>query len=81
AEFGSQRDMERILAGAPWMVGKYSILLQEYDGKLTATDVKFERVELWARLLNLPIGWMNRARGSRAMDMIGKVIQMDVDRD
>ncbi|XP_066379288.1 uncharacterized protein [Miscanthus floridulus] len=80
-EFGSPRDMERVLAGSPWMVGKYSVLLQEYDEKLTAADVKFDRVELWARILNLPLGWMNRSRGSRAMDLIGRVIQMDVDGD
>lgn len=81
AEFGSARDMNRVLTGSPWMVGRYSVLLQEYDEKLTPTEINFDRVELWVRILNLPLGWMNRARGSRALDLIGRVIQMDVDKD
>jgi hypothetical protein len=81
AEFGSPRDMERVLLGAPWMVKKYAVLLQEFDGTLSATDIVFDRMELWARIINLPLGWMNRARGSRAMEMIGRVLVMDVDKD
>ena len=63
------------------MVGRYSILLQEYDEKLSPAEIKFDRVELWVCIINLPLGWMNRTRGSRAisMDLIGNVIQMDVD--
>jgi len=81
AEFGCARDMERILAGSPWTVGRYSILLQEYDEKLSPDEINFDRVELWVRILNLPLGWMNRSRGSRAMDLIGNVVRLDVDAD
>lgn len=81
AEFGSPRDMERVLLGSPWMVKKYAVLLQEFDVTLSATDIVFDRMELWARIINLPLGWMNRARGSRAMEMIGRVLVMDVDKD
>ncbi|XP_021321392.1 uncharacterized protein LOC8058002 [Sorghum bicolor] len=80
-EFGSARDKERVLGGSPWMVGKYSVLLQEYDEKLCAADIKFDRLDLWVRILNLPLGWMNRSRGSRAMGLIGQVVEMDVDAD
>ena len=69
------------MVASPWMVGKYSILLKEYDEKLSPAEIVFEHVELWVRILNLPLGWMNRSRGSRAMDLAGKVVQMDVDAD
>lgn len=59
AEFGSQADMERILAGSPWMVGRHAVILKEYDKKLSASEIMFDRMELWARILNLPLGWMN----------------------
>jgi hypothetical protein len=75
AEFGSARDMERVLLGSPWMVRKYAVLLQEYDEKLSASDIVFDRMELWVRILNLPRGWMNRTRGSRAMGIIGQVMK------
>lgn len=80
-EFGSARDMDRVLSGSPWLVGKYSVLFEEYDETLCTADIKFDRIELWVRLLNLPLGWMNRTRGARAMDLIGRVLKMDVDAD
>lgn len=81
AEFGSSADLERVLAGTPWMVGRYAVLLQHYDEKLCASDIIFDRLELWVRILDLPLGWMNQARGSRAMSLIGNVVKMDVDAD
>lgn len=81
AEFGSARDVDRVMQGTPWMVGKYAVLLQEYNEKLTASKLVFDRMELWAQIVDLPLGWMNRARGSRAMGMLGHVLKMDVDDD
>lgn len=80
-EFGSARDMERVLSESPWMVGKYVVLLQDYDARLSASEIVFDRLELWVRVLNLPLGWMNRAKGSRALGLIGNVVKMDVDND
>lgn len=59
AEFGSGRDMERVLLGSPWMVGRYAVLLKEYDATLSASAIVFDRMELWVRILDLPLGWMN----------------------
>ncbi|XP_039851740.1 uncharacterized protein LOC120710142 [Panicum virgatum] len=79
AEFGSGRDMERILSSTPWLFGKYAVLLKEYDETLCASDIVFDRLELWVRVLNLPLGWMNRTKGAKVMSLIGDVIKMDVD--
>jgi hypothetical protein len=38
-------------------------------------------MDIWVRILNLPLGWMNRHRGERAMGLIGTVKKMDVDKD
>ncbi|XP_021321277.1 uncharacterized protein LOC8064944 [Sorghum bicolor] len=81
AEFGSKMDMERILAGSPWMVGRHAVILKQYDERLSASEIVFDRMEIWVRILNLPLGWMNLQRGNRAMGLIGNVIKMDVDRD
>lgn len=80
-EFGCASDLERVLSGSPRMVGRNAILLQNYDEKLSASEIVFDRRELWVRILNLPLGWMNQTRGSRAMSLIGSVIKMDVDAD
>jgi hypothetical protein len=81
AELGSKADMERILASASWMVGKHAVILKEYDEKLSASEIVFDRMEIWVRILNLPLGWMNQQRGTRAMSLIGTMIKMDVDDD
>lgn len=81
AEFGGKVDWDRALGGSPWIVGKYSVLLQEYDEKLSAAEIKFEHIQIWPCLLNLPLGWMNDKRGKKAMDLLGDVIKMDVDSD
>jgi hypothetical protein len=80
-ELGSQADMERVLAGAPWMVGRHALMVKEYDEKLSASKIIFNRMEIWACILNFPLGWMNQQRGSRAMSLIGTMTKMDVDVD
>lgn len=81
AELGSKVEMERILSNAPWMVGRHAVILKEYDECLCASDIVFDRMEIWARIIDLPLGWMNQVRGARAMALIGTVVKMDVDRD
>jgi hypothetical protein len=81
AEFGCGADLERVLGGSPWMGGRYAVLLQQYDEKLISSEIVFDRMELWVRILNLPLGWMNQTRGSRAMGLLSRVVKMDVDPD
>jgi hypothetical protein len=81
AEFGTKADLERVLSGTPWMVGKHAIVLKLYDEKLSASEIVFDRMDIWVRILNLPLGWMNQQRGARVMSLIGSVVKLDVDSD
>lgn len=81
AEFGSGRDLDRVLAGTPWLFGKYTVLLKEYDETLRPSDIVFDLLEMWVRILDLPLGWMNRTKGSKVMGLIGHVTKMDADAD
>lgn len=67
AEFKNQQDMEWALGSSPWMVGKHALILQPYDERLKPTEIRFDRMDIWVRILNLPLGWMNRHRGERAI--------------
>lgn len=80
AEFGHRQDMIYALEGSPWMVRKHAVVLQPYDEKLRPSEISFDKMEMWVRILNLPLGWMNAHRGERAMDLIGNVVKMDVDK-
>jgi hypothetical protein len=81
AEFEFKQDMERALGGSPWLAGKHAVILRDYDENLKPSEICFDRMEIWARIIDLPLGWMNKARGERAMSLIGEVKRMDVDRD
>jgi hypothetical protein len=80
-EFGSKVDLDRVLAGTPWITGKHAIILKEYDEKLKPSEICFDRMDIWVRVLNLPLGWMNEHRGTRVMRLLGEVKAMDVDAD
>lgn len=81
ATFGHPHDRDRALGGSPRMIGKYAVVLQVYDARLKPSDICFDKMEMWVRILNLPLGWTNELRGRRAMELIGEVIRMDVDAD
>lgn len=55
-EFGSSDDKKRVLEGSSWMVGRHTVVLQEYDETLKPSDVSFAKMEMWVRILNLPFG-------------------------
>jgi hypothetical protein len=81
AEFAVEVNMDRAMAGTPWMVGGRAVILLQYDEHLSASEIIFDQMEIWVRIPNLSLGWMNQQRGSRTMSLIGQVVKMDVDSD
>ncbi|CAO2045029.1 unnamed protein product [Urochloa humidicola] len=77
AEFGCLEDKLKALNGSPWVVGKHAVILREYDETLKPSDVSFARMELWVHILDLPFGWMNVKRATRAAELIGEVVKVD----
>ncbi|CAN6287729.1 unnamed protein product [Urochloa humidicola] len=81
AEFSCLEDKMRALNGSPWIVGKHAVVLREYDETLKPSDVSFARMEMWVHIINLPFGWMNVKRATRAAELIGEVIKVDAGAD
>ncbi|KAM0824031.1 hypothetical protein ACQ4PT_070473 [Festuca glaucescens] len=79
AEFATQADMDRVRGGTPWMISKHGVLLKEFDPSAKHADVCFDRLAIWAQILNLPFGLMNDSHGKGLASNIGKVEKMDVD--
>lgn len=69
------------MGGSPWLVGKHAVILCDYDENLKPSEILFHRMDIWARIMDLSLGWMNKRRGERAMGLIGVVKKMDVDKD
>lgn len=59
-EFAGKMEMDRVLLGTPWMVGRHVVILKPYDEPLNASKITFDHMEIWVRILDLPLGWMNQ---------------------
>ncbi|KAM0829706.1 hypothetical protein ACQ4PT_066710 [Festuca glaucescens] len=79
AEFGSQADRDRVMEGSPWMVGKHAVLMKKYDDEVPPTEVKFESLAIWARILALPSRLMRSERGLEIAKPIGNVKKIEAD--
>jgi hypothetical protein len=78
-EFASSADKERVKEGAPWTVGKHAVLFNDFDPKQKPSEVSFERISLWARIMNPRFELMNTIWGELLGAKIGKVEKVDVD--
>ena len=78
ADFEGKVEKDRALEGSPWMIGKFAVILQDYNEKLRPSDVCFDWMSIWVRILDLPFGWMNAKKGEKVARSIGRVEKIDV---
>jgi hypothetical protein len=71
AEFATKGDMDRVLDGPPWVVGKNAVLLNDFNVDQKPDEMTFNKLKLWVRILNLPFGYMHKRSGSVIASSIG----------
>jgi hypothetical protein len=71
AEFATKVDMDRVLDGPPWVVGRHAVLLQGFNVEQRPRDIIFNRLKVWVRILNLPFGYMHKRSGTVIAGSIG----------
>ncbi|KAM0855627.1 hypothetical protein ACQ4PT_049646 [Festuca glaucescens] len=49
-----KRDRDRVWTGLPWHVSKNAVILSEFEDCMKPSELKFDRLSLWARIINLP---------------------------
>ncbi|KAI4970714.1 hypothetical protein ZWY2020_001628 [Hordeum vulgare] len=59
AEFASQRDRDRVWEGAPWHVSKNAVVLAEFDECMCPSELSFDKIHMWVRVVNLPFNLRN----------------------
>ena len=79
--FGSEGDFKHVMKNGPWQFDFNAILLEEYDGKVRPSDMSFDSLDVWVRVIDLPLDMMNRAYGELIGNWIGKFISVEVDED
>lgn len=80
AEFETQRDRDRVWGGSPWHVSKNAVVLAEFDECMRPDELKFDRLQLWARIINLPFHMRNDTWGlsiARQIDKEASMVQFD----
>jgi hypothetical protein len=63
AEFSTKADKGRVVDGPPWVVGRHAVLLRDFDVDQKPSEMSFNSLKIWARILNLPFGYMHQRWG------------------
>jgi hypothetical protein len=57
------------------------MLVKNFDGAVRPSEMQFDSLEMWVRVLDLPMDFMNRVYGEMIGDWIGKFVSVDVDEE
>jgi hypothetical protein len=79
ADFANKANRDWVQEGTPWMVGRHAVLLQDFDPHLQLSDVRFDSMSIWTRILNLPFEWMNDKKGLKIAKLTDKHCFVDVE--
>jgi hypothetical protein len=63
----------------PWMFGKDLVVMADFDGNKTIDEVVFAEIPIWVRIMKMPLGMMNKRVREMIGDLIGEVLDVDVD--
>lgn len=55
ADFEIERDRDRVEEGSPWHVSKHAVILEEFVPCMRPSELKFDKLQVWARVINLPL--------------------------
>ena len=80
AEFESRRDRDRVWEGSSWHISKHAVILIKFEDWMKPSELKFDKLQVWARVLNPPYNLKNTKRGleiARQIDATASVVQID----
>ena len=79
--FPSEKEMGRILRGGPWKINGNAILFQIFDEGKKLDELRFEKMGIWIRIHNLPLGMATGEWGEKDGRQVGEVMEADVDEE
>jgi hypothetical protein len=77
--FATEGDWKHVMRNGPWQFDFNAVLLKDYDGSVRPSDMVFDTMEIWVRVLDLPMDMMNRVYGELIGNWIGRFISVEVD--
>ncbi|KAK1628782.1 hypothetical protein QYE76_003097 [Lolium multiflorum] len=76
AELPSERERDRIWERSPWTVNKHAVVLENFKRSQRPSELRFERLPIWVRVMNLPFN-LNDDWGKMIASRIGEYISVD----
>ncbi|GMP29158.1 hypothetical protein CsSME_00004391 [Camellia sinensis var. sinensis] len=77
-QFNHFVDKKRVLFRGPWRFDKQLLLLEEFEGSLRPSNIKFTRALFWVQVINLPLISMTRAVGVLIGNCLGRFVDMEL---
>lgn len=77
--FGNLADKKRVQLGAPWLLDKYLMLLQDAAMDMVVSNLIFKKSAFWIQLHGLPLGLLNKSFATLAGNSIGSFLGIDCD--
>jgi hypothetical protein len=71
AEFSTRMDKIRVVDGPPWVIGRHAVLLKDFDIDQKPSEMCFNSLKVWARILNLPFSFMHKRWGAAIAGSLG----------
>ncbi|TXG71426.1 hypothetical protein EZV62_000005 [Acer yangbiense] len=75
-KFINQEERNRIWQRGPWYFEKSLIVLEKPEGRGSISQLKFNKVELWIQIHDVPIICMNKRTAKWMAEQIGRVIEI-----
>jgi hypothetical protein len=76
AELPSERERDRIWERSPWNVNKHAVVLENFKRSQRPSELRFDRLPIWIRVMNLPFN-LHDHWGERIAKDLGDFISID----
>nr|XP_020185121.1 uncharacterized protein LOC109770823 [Aegilops tauschii subsp. strangulata] len=80
-QFGSEGDWRHVLNNGPWQFDFSVLIMKDYEGSVRPSEMVFDRVDVWVRVLDLPPDRRTEAFGRALGNWLGDIVKVDVDRE
>jgi hypothetical protein len=80
-EFSEEGDKRKVLAGRPWSYDRTLLIVNEFDGQISPSQMDFSSTPIWIQVHDMPLGCMNWAVGNLIGSFLGTVEDVAVAED
>lgn len=77
-EFEDEVDMRRVLDGRPWSFDRQILVLNEFDGSIPPSQMKFTHSPFWVQVHDMPLLFMTKGIGEKIGESLGQLVEIDI---